>query len=225
MNPTSVMIKSNKYGLIVILDDQTPFEKLLEDVAFKFQESAKFFRNAQLALSFRGRRLSAGEEHRLVETIVESCQVHILCIVDELKEDEDYYRQILSYAIEDREDRDGLFYRQSLQSGQKLETDNSVIILGDVHPGATVSSKGNVIILGACRGTVSAGAYGDKSCFIFAQIMKPIQLRIADKTVRSAIVKHTDTEQYETDPKVAFLKDDHIRIESAGAEAFREMSL
>ena len=36
MNPTSVMIKSNQYGLIVILDEKLPFEELLKDIAFKF---------------------------------------------------------------------------------------------------------------------------------------------------------------------------------------------
>ena len=34
MNPTSVIIKSNKYGLIVILDDKIPFDQLLQDIEF-----------------------------------------------------------------------------------------------------------------------------------------------------------------------------------------------
>ena len=47
MNRKSVIIKSNKYGLTVILDDKMPFQELLLDIADKFQESANFFRNAK----------------------------------------------------------------------------------------------------------------------------------------------------------------------------------
>ena len=54
MNRKSVIIKSNKYGLTVILDDKMPFQELLLDIADKFQESANFFRNAKMAVTFRG---------------------------------------------------------------------------------------------------------------------------------------------------------------------------
>ena len=49
MNRKSVIIKSNKYGLTVILDDKMPFQELLLDIADKFQESANFFRNAKIS--------------------------------------------------------------------------------------------------------------------------------------------------------------------------------
>ena len=52
MNRKSVIIKSNKYGLTVILDDKMPFQELLLDIADKFQESANFFRNAKMAVQF-----------------------------------------------------------------------------------------------------------------------------------------------------------------------------
>ncbi|MEI3190241.1 MAG: septum site-determining protein MinC [Lachnospiraceae bacterium] len=36
------------------------------------------------------------------------------------------------------------------------------MILGDVNPGATVVSKGNVVVLGALKGTIHAGAAGNE---------------------------------------------------------------
>ena len=53
MKRNSVIIKSNKYGLMVILDDKMPFQELLLDIADKFQESANFFKNAKMAITFR----------------------------------------------------------------------------------------------------------------------------------------------------------------------------
>ena len=64
MNRKSVIIKSNKYGLTVILDDKMPFQELLLDIADKFQESANFFRNAKMAVTFRGRVLNREEERQ-----------------------------------------------------------------------------------------------------------------------------------------------------------------
>ena len=63
----SVMIKSNKYGINLVLDPNIPFVELLKDVIEKFKASEKFFKNAELAISFEGRKLSEEEENRIIE--------------------------------------------------------------------------------------------------------------------------------------------------------------
>ena len=50
-----VIIKSNKYGLIVILDAKLSWEELKKEVAEKFSSSAKFFGEVQMAVCFQGR--------------------------------------------------------------------------------------------------------------------------------------------------------------------------
>ena len=104
MNRKSVIIKSNKYGLTVILDDKMPFQELLLDIADKFQESAIFFfRNAKMAVTFRGRVLNREEERQVIETIVDHCGIHILCVVDEDAVSQEHYRRILNAALEEQE--------------------------------------------------------------------------------------------------------------------------
>ena len=66
MNRNSVIIKSNAYGLILILDPDIPFEELLQDVGQKFKDAAKFFKNAKMALTFRGRVLTREQERQMV---------------------------------------------------------------------------------------------------------------------------------------------------------------
>ena len=102
MNRKSVIIKSNKYGLTVILDDKMPFQELLLDIADKFQESANFFRNAKMAVTFRGRVLNREEERQVIETIVDHCGIHILCVVDEDAVSQEHYRRILNAALEEQ---------------------------------------------------------------------------------------------------------------------------
>ena len=113
----------------------------------------------------------------------------IVCLVDEQKEEEEFYKEAVTRALEVHEEENGQFYRGTLRSGQVLETDRSVVVLGDVNPGAQVISRGNVVILGCCMGDVYAGASGNSGCFAAALVMKPRQVRIGDKTARSAITK------------------------------------
>ena len=162
MNRKSVIIKSNKYGLTVILDDKMPFQELLLDIADKFQESANFFRNAKMAVTFRGRVLNREEERQVIETIVDHCGIHILCVVDEDAVSQEHYRRILNAALEEQEKVDGLFYRGTLSNGEVLETETSVVILGDVHSGAKVVSKSNIVILGSCRGSLRGSDGGSQ---------------------------------------------------------------
>ena len=225
MTRNSVIIKCNKFGLIVILDDKIPFEELLLDIADKFRESENFFKNAKMAISFRGRILTKVQEKAVIETILDNCNLHILCIVDEVKEHEEYYKQAVELALEEKEEQNGQFYKGTLRAGQVLEMETSTIILGDVNPGANVVSKGNIIVLGSCRGNVYAGAAGNRECFVAALIMKPIQVRIADKIARSAITKRVDTGEYGIDPKIAYIKDEHIYVKPISQDTLSDISM
>ncbi|MDO4321586.1 MAG: septum site-determining protein MinC [Lachnospiraceae bacterium] len=222
MGPNAVIIKSNPYGLVLILDSEMPFEELREAVAEKFRKSAKFFKKASLALTFRGRVLTNEQESLLIEEIVQNSGIHVICVVDESKETEEYYKKAVTHALEKRKQEDGQFYRGTLRSGQVLETESSVVIIGDVNPGAQVISKGNIVILGCCMGNIYAGASGDAGCFAAALTMKPMQVRIADKTARSAIVKKTDTGEYPVDPKIIYIKDEHLQIKPITNETLND---
>lgn len=212
MARSAVTLKSNPYGLILNLDPELPFEELCAAVAEKFHASAGFFKNSKLALTFRGRVLTHEQESRLIEAIVQNSRIEIICIVDEDKGTEEYYRKAVTHTLEKQEEAQGQFYRGTLRSGQVLETETSVVIIGDVNPGAQIISKGNIVILGCCMGNIYAGAGGDRSCFAAALTMKPMQVRIADKIARSAIAKKEDSGDYPVEPKIVYIKDDHLQI-------------
>lgn len=160
----------------------------------------------------------------VVETIVNNSGIHILCIVDEVPEHEEYYRQAVGDGRGKRQEKEGMFYRGTLRAGQVLETEHSIVVLGDVNPGANVVSKGNIIVLGSCRGNVYAGASGDRDCIVAALVMKPIQVRIADKIARSAIVKRVDTCEYSIDPKIAYIKENHIYVKPISRDTLNDIS-
>ena len=50
---------------------------------------------------------------------------------------------------------EGQFYKGTLKNREVIETENSIVVLGDVYPGSAVMSGGNIIILGGlCRGSL-----------------------------------------------------------------------
>jgi septum site-determining protein MinC len=78
----------------------------------------------------------------------------------------------------------GLFLRRTLRSGQSIQHDGDVCIIGDVNPGAEVLAGGDVVVWGSLRGLVHAGAGGNTEAVICALQLAPTQLRIADTRSR-----------------------------------------
>jgi septum site-determining protein MinC len=75
----------------------------------------------------------------------------------------------------------------TLRSGQRVESEHTVVVLGDVNSGAEVVSGGHVVVLGSLRGLAHAGAFeeSDGPAFIVALSLQPTQLRIGSVISRS----------------------------------------
>lgn len=72
------------------------------------------------------------------------------------------------------------FHKGSLRSGQRIEFEGSLVVIGDVNPGAEVIAGENIIILGDLRGLAHAGAKGNRDAIIEAVSIYATQIRIAD---------------------------------------------
>ncbi|WP_027480807.1 septum site-determining protein MinC [Deinococcus pimensis] len=73
----------------------------------------------------------------------------------------------------------------SLRAGFHGEYKGSVVILGDVNPGAEVVAGGDVIVMGALRGLVHAGAGGKADAIVWARPIASPQIRLADAMARA----------------------------------------
>lgn len=214
-----VVLKSNKYGINLILDSKIEFEELLNCILERFKDSEGFFKNAKMAISFEGRRLTQEEEFRIVETITENTSVNIVCILDNDALKEELIRQKIERFEEEQAGRTGEFYKGTLRSGQVLDCEASVVILGDVNPGAKIISRGNIVVLGALKGNAYAGSGGNEQSFVAALEMEPIQIKIGDIIGRSADKvtpgkrRGRRNQQPVVEPQVAIVKDGNIYIE------------
>ena len=101
------------------------------------------------------------------------------------------------------------FYKGSIRSGQKIEFEGSLVILGDVNAGAEVLAEENVVVVGNLRGMVHAGAKGNREAIIAAASICSAQIRIAD--IVKEIERNTDDEEQE-EPKTYAYVDENGEI-------------
>ena len=192
-----VILKSNRYGINLILNENLPFEELLDAIILKFHESDKFFKNASIAITFSGRHLSTEEEIRIIDAITEQTSIHIICVLDSDEQKElDTQAQIEEF-LRRQEESTGQFYKGTLRSGQVLECESSVVIVGDVNPGAKIVARGNIVVLGALH-------------------MNPIQIKIADVIGRSedkSPLERLRGRKKQLEPQVAYIKEEAICID------------
>jgi len=89
-------------------------------------------------------------------------------------------------------------------------------VLGDVNPGAELVAGGDVIVMGALRGVVHAGAAGRADAIVYARPIASAQIRIASAVARSAEENSMGSmkRQQGAEAELARLQDGVIQIES-----------
>lgn len=100
-------------------------------------------------------------------------------------------------------------HRGSLRSGQRLEFEGTLIILGDVNDGAEAIAGENVIVVGNLRGLAHAGAKGNKKAIIAANKIDSPQIRISN--IIKEMEKNDD--DYNVALTYAYVDEDKIIIE------------
>ena len=223
----AVVIKSFQNGLSIFLDDEIPFSELIEEIAFKFREAAHFFKDASMAVSFEGRELSDQEERQIVNTITANSNLNVVCIMGKNEETNKNYvkaMQKLSYHQQVMENA-GQFYKGTLKDGQVLETENSVIVLGDVYPGASIISNKDIIILGGLYGQAYAGGGGDEGHFVVALEMSPEKLKIGDFKYKTSEKQSRWSIKPKIQPKIAFVRDQRVVTEPITKELLNDLPI
>lgn len=213
----SVIIKSYKGGIAVYLDETLDFEQLVSEVGGKFRESARFFGDTKVAVSFEGRTLSDEEENRLVDAITGNSSLHVICVVGKDERREAQFRQTLD-AFERyfprADEGDGKFYRGSLTNGQILETEGSIVIIGNVEAGCSVIATKDIIVLGGLYGSAYAGGSGVSGHFIAALEMAPQKLKIGDFKYKSKEKTHWPFKAKKGGAQIAWVRDGEIQMQA-----------
>ena len=215
----TVIFKGGKNGIVILLDEKANFQQITKSLRTKIRDASKFFSNAATTISFKGKELSETELLSLIEIISTETSLSITFVEDltgtfEIKKNNNYTEGTERHAHDEDSATvrtDTYYHNGGLRSGQDVNYNGSVVVLGDVNAGAEVVAAGNVVVFGAVRGMVHAGASGDTGAFVVALSMQPVQLRIADKITyfpKEIMMENKS----KIDPMYAFIRDGQVCV-------------
>lgn len=210
----TVLIKSYPNGILLRLDAEVPFEQILAEIGYKFAEAKSFFGKAATALSIEGRQVSEAEEMAILDAIHANSNLNVLCIVGRDDDTNKNYIKALNHMEQKLAgDSDGQFFKGTLKNREVLETDNSIIVLGDVNPGSAIISARNIIVLGGLYGEAYAGGGGTGEAFVAALEMEPERIKIGDFKYKPN-TKSKWGIRPKVQPKIACVKNGKIVLEA-----------
>lgn len=212
MSENKIKIKGENDGLMLGFPADMDFSEIMEELGEKLESGSGFFLRGTLVRVPRDRftkeELAELQElfrtHGLICRLAKPLPAVPLApaseqpAVDAKPHEEADPQELQRMLVIDK----------TLRGGQAVETEGSVIVFGNVNPGAQITAGGSVDIRGTCRGVVHAGAAGDSTAFIIADHLIPTQIRIANYVARSP-----DEPEDSGKAERAYVKDGQIVIE------------
>lgn len=198
----SIVIKGNKEGInaVINMNKFKDFDEMLETLIGKLSRGKVFYRGATLKITAELKYINQKEFRKLKDILFEQFLIKD-CILEDSQEKKN---KVFTGIYEGRTK----FLRKTVRSGQIVNYNGNVVIIGDVNAGAEIYAGGNVIVLGSLRGYVHAGFGGNTKALVAAFYLQPEILQISNIMTRSP--EDNVKPQY---PEVARVKGDTIIVE------------
>ena len=171
-----VTVQLKKDEIIVKISEEAEQEEIVECLKRKMTDLKKLYKQDTTPIYVVGKVMKNKEMDEIQEIIKEQIDVKVefespkLLGLHGIKKT--YSKQIGTSET--------TFHKGALRSGQKIEFEGSIVVLGDVNDGAEVVAGENIVILGDLRGLAHAGAKGNKEAFIAAGEIQCPQIRISN---------------------------------------------
>lgn len=213
-----VLFKGSKGGIELVINQSADFTVILEQLKDKLESATHFFTGNTGVRVVSGTNTLTGDERRQLINLLAD---YGLDLHEQHPEPESLTPEFVQNAgsrvddipVEYRQEAEGgqtLIVSRMLRGGQKVVFSGSVVIMGDVNPGAEVIASGNITVQGTCRGLAHAGANGDQSATITADKLIAGQLRIA-----GLIARAPDNQDEPTCREIARIANGAVVIEPA----------
>ena len=164
-------------SIVLKIKDDATTNEILSELRDKLPDLKEFYKDEKTPILVTGKILKRFE--------IDSIQKMIQSVI-KVRVDFDSPRTLGLHGIKrtfkkDIKISETKFYKGSIRSGQKLEFEGSIVIIGDVNDGAEVIAEDNIEVVGNLRGMAHAGAKGNEEAIIAASIIESPQIRIASK--------------------------------------------
>ena len=171
-----VIITLKKDEIVMKINEESEQREIIQCLEEKLPDLKKLYKDDKTSIYVAGKVLNSKEIDEIKETIQKQIPVRINF---ESSKDLGLHGIKKSFSKEIASS-ETIFHKGSLRSGQKIEYEGSIVIIGDVNGGAEVIAGENIIVVGILRGLAHAGAKGNKQAIIAAQRIECPQIRISN---------------------------------------------
>jgi septum site-determining protein MinC len=207
--PETVVFKGYKTGLTLIIPENGPLQKYLQELKQNLDQSQDFFKDAKVFLKIGNRILGQDEQTELIR-LIEQYGLKFQGF-QTVEDPVNIKRKLPSIpAAETDPFVSTITVKKTVRSGQRVAFEGNLVIIGDVNPGAELAATGDIIVLGKMRGIAHAGVKGDISAQIIAFQLQPVQIRIANVFTRAP---EAESHSNHHGPEVARIRDGMIIVE------------
>ena len=174
---SSININIKKNQVVIKIDENAEQKEIIADLKKKIIELKNFYKDDKTPILITGKILKNKEMDEIQAIIKKFINVQVefdspkVLGLHGIKKT--FYKEVATSETK--------FHKGSLRSGQSIEFEGSLVIIGDVNAGAEVIAGENIVVLGILRGLAHAGAKGNKDAVIEAEEIEAVQIRIADK--------------------------------------------
>lgn len=204
-----IVIKGNKEGLIAIIKITAfkDFQDMIDALLERLNKGKQFYKGSTIIIRTEMNYINERELRLLKHTLFDEIAIKE-CIFKDIEEKE---TQVFPGIYEGRTK----FIKKPIRSGQRIEYNGNLVIIGDVNAGSEIYAWGNIVVLGRIRGQVHAGTNGNHKAIIAGFSLEPELLQIGDLITISP--DDGDKPKY---PEVAKIKDGVIIVEPYSPNKF-----
>ena len=193
-----IMIKGVKEGLLFLLDDQCSFDVLVQELQHKIEKTHHQLLTGPLIhihIRLGQRELKDEQTKQLTDIIRTQGNLIIKSIETDLplKNKAHCQMKVLTTIV---------------RSGQVIEAEEDLLLIGDVHPGGMVRCGGDLYVLGSLKGHVYAGLAGRDEAIVVASYLQPSLIVIGEHHYQPSDEISSDGHM-----EVASVADGYIQIE------------
>ncbi len=203
MKKQAITIQQKKDQINIKIGEQASNEEIVKELKKKMPELKKIYGEEKTPILVTGKILKNKEIEEVEKIIKDAINVDV-----DIDSPKGMGLSSIKRTFErEIQNSDTMFYKGALRSGQRLEYEGSIVLMGDLNGGAEVVAGENIAVVGVLRGVAHAGAKGNKKAIITSASIECPQLRIAN------IVKEIEKEDTETPKTFAYVDEDKIILE------------
>ncbi len=222
-----VTIKGKEDGLEIYLDEKSTYPVLREELMDKLKKNQNFFKDSSTKVVIRGKALSGAQYNEIKRVFSMDFGIRNVYCGDEAErmstaevsierakpapkkrtQPKDEYMDEVELVSNAYFDAQSIFINNTIRSGQRIECEGDVVVIGDVNPGAEVIAGGSIAVFGKLRGLAHAGCGGRTDVCVAALNMCPKQMRLSGR-----VVTFPNDREDVHDAEIAELKDGKVVI-------------